>query len=66
MIVNVDFDLQGDINEVINNAKYEVIEKAKTNNPYSIYTSSNFLKHNKTYGIFYQLTFGLINKLSKE
>ena len=51
---------------MINNAKYEVIEKAKTNNPYSIYTSSNFLKHNKTYGIFYQLTFGLINKLSKE
>ena len=66
MIINADFDLQGDIDGIITNVKNKVIEKAKTDNPYSIFTSSNFLKHDKTYDIFCESTFGLIDKLKKE
>jgi hypothetical protein len=66
MIVNADFDLQGDIDGIITNVDNEVIQKAKLDNPYNIFTSNNFLIHNKKYDIFCESTFGLIDKLSIE
>lgn len=64
-IINTDIDLQGDIDGVITNVSNDTIKKAKDNNKYSIFTSNNFLKNNgKTYDIFCESTFGLINKLS--
>ena len=66
MIVNADFDLQGDINGIITNVDNEVIQKAKLDNPYNIFTSNNFLMRNKKYDIFCESTFGLIDKLSIE
>ena len=66
MIVNADFDLQGDIDGIITNVDNEVIQKAKLDNPYNIFTSNNFLMRNKKYDIFCESTFGLIDKLSIE
>lgn len=65
-ILKQDFELQGDIDGVIINVENEVIKNAKKDNPYSIFTSDNFLKHKKTYDIFCESTFGLFDKLSKE
>ena len=63
-IIKANVDLQGDIDGVITNVSNETIKKAKNDNKYSIFTSSNFLKTNKTYDIFCESTFGLIDKLS--
>ena len=64
MIVNADFDLQGDIDGIITNVDNTVLQKAKLDNPYNIFTSNRFLIHNKKYDIFCESTFGLIDKLS--
>ena len=66
MIVKSEFDLQGDIDGIIANVDNKVIQKAKLDNPFSIFTSNSFLKHNKKYDIFCESTFGLIDKLSGE
>ena len=66
MIVKSEFDLQGDIDGIIANVDNKVIQKAKLENPFSIFTSNSFLKHNKKYDIFCESTFGLIDKLSGE
>ena len=39
---------------------------AKKENPYNFFTSNKFLKHDKTYDIFCESTFGLIDKLSNK
>ena len=66
LIVNAEFDLQGDIDGIITNVDSSVIQKAKLNNPYNIFTSNSFLINNKKYDIFCESTFGLIDKLSNE
>ena len=64
-IINSNVDLQGDIDGVITNVSNDTIKKAKDNNKYSIFTSGNFLKNDsKTYDIFCESTFGLLDKLS--
>ena len=66
MVMNSDFDLQGDIDGVITNVPSEVISNAKKENPYNIFTSDKFLKEGKTYDIFCESTFGLIDKLTNK
>ena len=66
MIINADFDLQGDIDGIITKVDNTVLQKAKLDNPYNIFTSNRFLIHNKKYDIFCESTFGLIDKLSNE
>ena len=63
MIVNSDFDLEGDIDGVITDVKAEIITNAKKDNPFNLFTSDKFLKPGKTYDIFCESTFGLIDKL---
>jgi len=63
MIVNSEFDLEGDIDGVITDVKAETITKAKKDNPFNLFTSDKFLKPGKTYDIFCESTFGLIDKL---
>ena len=63
MIVNSEFDLEGDIDGVITDVKAETIINAKKDNPFNLFTSDKFLKHGKTYDIFCESTFGLIDKL---
>ena len=63
MIVNSEFDLEGDIDGVITDVKAETIINAKKDNPFNLFTSDKFLKPGKTYDIFCESTFGLIDKL---
>ena len=63
MIVNSEFDLEGDIDGVITDVKAETIINAKKDNPFNLFTSDKFLKLGKTYDIFCESTFGLIDKL---
>ena len=63
MVLNSDFDLEGDIDGVITNIESETILNAKKENPYNMFMSNKFLKPDKTYDIFCESTFGLIDKL---
>ena len=63
MIVNSEFDLEGDIDGVITDVRAETIINAKKDNPFNLFTSDKFLKPGKTYDIFCESTFGLIDKL---
>ena len=63
MIVNSEFDLEGDIDGVITDVRAETIINAKKDNPFNLFTSDKFLKLGKTYDIFCESTFGLIDKL---
>ena len=63
MIVKSDFDLEGDIDGVITDVKTETIVAAREENRFNLFTSDNFLKTGKTYDIFCESTFGLIDKL---
>ena len=64
MVLNSDFDLEGDIDGVITNIESETILNAKKENPYNMIMSNKFLKPDKAYDIFCESTFGLIEKLS--
>ena len=66
MVLNSDFDLEGDIDGVITNIESETILNAKKENPYNMFMSNKFLKPDKTYDIFCESTFGLIEKLSNK
>ncbi len=66
MVLNSDFDLEGDIDGVITNIESETILYAKKENPYNMFMSNKFLKPDKTYDIFCESTFGLIEKLSNK
>ena len=63
MILKSDFDLEGDIDGVITDVKTETIVAAREENRFNLFTSDNFLKTGKTYDIFCESTFGLIDKL---
>ena len=63
MIAKSDFDLEGDIDGVITDVKTETIVAAREENRFNLFTSDNFLKAGKTYDIFCESTFGLIDKL---
>ena len=63
MILKSDFDLEGDIDGVITDVKTETIVAAREENRFNLFTSDNFLKAGKTYDIFCESTFGLIDKL---
>ena len=66
MVLNSGYDMKGDIDGVITDVESRTILNAKKENPYNFFTSNKFLKHDKTYDIFCESTFGLIDKLSNK
>ena len=65
LMLNDEVELVGDVDGVITNVKNDELLKAKNENLYNIFTSKNFFQHDKTYDIFCESTFGLIDKLRK-